>query len=79
MGELLSLQPGVTRDGFVAGARSDQSDVTLDGVDISEAQTNRLDQTVLRLNSTAIKEFRVTTLNPNADLGRSSAAQVNLA
>jgi len=39
---LLTLQPGVTRDGYVTGARSDQSNVTLDGVDINEAQTNQL-------------------------------------
>ena len=31
---LLTLQPGVTPDGYVAGARSDQSNITLDGVDI---------------------------------------------
>jgi hypothetical protein len=36
---LLTLQPGVTKDGYVAGARSDQSNVTLDGVDINDAQT----------------------------------------
>ena len=39
---LLTLQAGVTRDGSVSGARSDQSNVTLDGVDINEAQTNQL-------------------------------------
>jgi hypothetical protein len=39
---LLSLQPGSTRDGFVAGARADQANVTLDGVDINEAQSNQL-------------------------------------
>ena len=39
---LLSLQPGATRDGSVAGARADQSNVTLDGVDINEAETNQL-------------------------------------
>jgi hypothetical protein len=39
---LLSLQPGSTRDGFVAGARADQSNVTLDGVDINEAETNQI-------------------------------------
>ena len=75
---LLTLQPGVTRDGYVAGARSDQSNVTLDGVDINDAQTSSLNSTVLRLNSEAIEEFRVTTVNPNANQGRSSAAQVNL-
>ena len=39
---LLSLQPGATRDGFVAGARADQSNITLDGVDINEAETNQI-------------------------------------
>ena len=75
---LLTLQPGVTREGYVAGARSDQSNVTLDGVDINNAQTNDLNSVVLRLNSEAIEEFRVTTVNANANQGRSSAAQVNL-
>src|SRR5207245_1699944 len=41
---LLTLQPGVTSNGYVAGARSDQSNVTLDGVDINEAQTNQIGQ-----------------------------------
>ncbi|HEV8368106.1 MAG TPA: carboxypeptidase-like regulatory domain-containing protein, partial [Pyrinomonadaceae bacterium] len=30
---LLSLQPGVTRTGFVNGGRADQANITLDGVD----------------------------------------------
>lgn len=95
---LLSLQPGATREGYVAGARSDQSNVTLDGIDINEAQTNQIGTakggagsdalasfseqpdagTVLRLNGEAIEEFRVTTSNPNASLGRSSGAQISL-
>jgi hypothetical protein len=33
---------------------------------------------VLRLNSEAIEEFRVTTANGNADQGRSAGAQINL-
>jgi hypothetical protein len=39
---LLTLQPGATREGYVAGARADQSNITLDGVDINEAQTNQI-------------------------------------
>jgi Carboxypeptidase regulatory-like domain/TonB dependent receptor len=35
--DLLSLQPGSTREGYVTGARADQSNVTLDGVDINNA------------------------------------------
>jgi Carboxypeptidase regulatory-like domain len=40
--QLLTLQPGATREGYVAGARADQANVTLDGVDINEAQTNQI-------------------------------------
>lgn len=92
---LLTLQTATTRDGYVAGARADQSNITLDGVDINEAQTNTIigadpangtdisnlspsNSTVLRLNSEAIEEFRVTTTNPNASQGRSGGAQVAL-
>ncbi|MGI9168288.1 MAG: carboxypeptidase-like regulatory domain-containing protein, partial [Pyrinomonadaceae bacterium] len=92
---LLTLQAATTRDGYVAGSRADQSNITLDGVDINEAQTNTIigadpangtdianlspsNSTVLRLNSEAIEEFRVTTTNPNANQGRSSGAQVAL-
>jgi Carboxypeptidase regulatory-like domain/TonB dependent receptor len=75
---LVTLQPAVTRDGYVAGARSDQSNITLDGVDINEAQTNSVGSPVLRLNAEAIEEFRVTTVNANAAAGRSSGAQISL-
>ena len=75
---LLTLQPGVTRDGYVAGARSDQSNITLDGVDINDAQSNAIDGPVLRLNAEAISEFRVNTINANANEGRSAGAQINL-
>jgi hypothetical protein len=95
---LLTLQTATTREGYVAGSRSDQSNVTLDGVDINEAQTNQVGTarggasadsmqafseqpdagTVLRLNGEAIEEFRVTTTNPNAAMGRSSGAQISL-
>ncbi len=96
--DLLSLQPGATQEGYVTGSRADQSNVTLDGVDINNAQTGNvtlpdssntlvigsLDRgnitagPVLRLNSEAIEEFRVTTANGNANQGRSSGAQINL-
>lgn len=83
---LLTLQPGVTyavdpnstTGGSVNGARADQSNLTLDGIDINESQTGQLTGAVLRLNSEATEEFRLTTLNAPASQGRSSAAQVNL-
>jgi hypothetical protein len=36
--ELLSLQPGVTSSGEVLGARRDQNNITLDGVDVNDNQ-----------------------------------------
>src|SRR5258708_2866587 len=75
---LLTLQPPFTPDGYVAGGRSDHSNVTLDGVDITHAETSDVGKPVLRLNTEAVEEFRVATVDATADHGRSSAAQINL-
>lgn len=81
---LLSLQPGVTRLGEVNGARRDQANVTLDGVDVNEQQsgldvvTGDAFASVLRTTPDSVQEFRVTTSVPNANQGRSSGAQVSL-
>ena len=88
--DLLSLQPGVlylgrqidqtidSRSGAVSGARSDQTNVTLDGVDDND-QTNGFAFTgVLRSTIDSVEEFRVTTTQGNADTGRTSGAQVVL-
>jgi hypothetical protein len=42
--ELLSLQPGVTPTGEVVGARRDQNNITLDGVDINDNQTSGMER-----------------------------------
>ena len=75
---LLSLQPGVTPSGYVNGGRSDQSNITLDGVDVNEQQTGQAYFSVLRSTPDSLQEFRVVTTNPNADQGRSSGAQISL-
>lgn len=90
--ELLSLQAGVaytgnrpdvdrdkdTRSGSVNGARSDQSNITLDGVDVNADIKGTAFQAVLPITQDSVQEFRVTTSNFNADEGRSSGAQVSL-
>lgn len=83
--DLLTLQPGVTREGYVAGGRSDQANVLLDGVDINDQQNGgRTGQfqtsqdTVLRATTESVEEFRITTTNANANQGRSSGAQISL-
>ena len=88
---ILSLQPGVSyvggkevdqsydsRGGSVNGARSDQTNVTLDGVDNNDANTGNAFQGALRTTLDSLEEFRVATSNSNADQGRSSGAQVSL-
>ncbi len=75
---LLSLQPGVTREGYVNGGRSDQANITLDGIDVNDQQQGTAFFSVLRATSESVDEFRVTTTNPNADQGRSSGAQISL-
>ena len=88
---ILSLQPGVSyvggkevdqsydsRGGSVNGARSDQTNVTLDGVDNNDANNGNAFQGALRTTLDSLQEFRVATSNSNADQGRSSGAQVSL-
>ncbi len=89
---ILSLQPGVTyigttkqidqsndsRGGSVSGARSDQTNITLDGLDDNDQLLGTAFQGALRATLDSLQEFRVTTSNGNADEGRSSGAQVSL-
>ena len=66
-----------TRGGAVNGARSDQSNFTLDGVNVND-QGGHAFTSVLPITLDSVQEFRVTTTNYNADQGGSSGAQVAL-
>jgi hypothetical protein len=67
-----------SRSGAVNGGRSDQSNITLDGVDVNDINNGYAFTSVLRVTQDSVAEFRVTTSNPNAEEGRSSGAQVGL-
>src|SRR5580704_3360845 len=87
---ILSLQPGVvyvgskvdqnddSRSGAVNGARSDQSNITLDGLDDNDQLEGYAFQGAMRATLDSLQEFRVTTSNYDAASGRSSGAQMNL-
>ena len=87
---ILSLQPGVvylgnkvdqnddSRGGAINGARSDQTNVTLDGLDDNDQLQGYAFQGAMRSTLDSLQEFRVTTSNYDASAGRSSGAQVNL-
>jgi Carboxypeptidase regulatory-like domain len=89
--DILSLQPGViylpppgnpamqdSRSGAVNGGRSDQGNITVDGVDDNDQVNGFAFTGVLRQTQDSIEEFRVTTGMANAEAGHSSGAQVSL-
>jgi hypothetical protein len=92
--QLLSLQPGVTQTGEVMGARRDQNNILLDGVDNNDNQNplSGISGTSSSFNSTSnsgftsalpipldsVEEFRVTVAGQSAFAGHSSGGQVAL-
>jgi hypothetical protein len=88
--EFLTLQPSTipeagdsdqgNRGGEVAGARTDQSTFTLDGIDITENSTGGGAgfRTIIPVPVDSIEEFRVGVINANASFARSSGGQVAL-
>jgi hypothetical protein len=85
---LIGLQPGVVgnnvgatgtnRIGSVTGARSDQGNITVDGIDSNDQATGQFAATVGNAPIDAIQEFRAVSTNPGASDGRSSGGQVEL-
>jgi hypothetical protein len=87
---LLSLQPGAVfipttnpnttdpRYGSTAGARADQQNVTLDGIDVNDPQLQAAFTSAVRMTQDALQEFKVSTTNYGAEMGRSSGPQVSL-
>jgi hypothetical protein len=90
--DLLSLQPGVfylpsqasgvgtldSRSGAVNGGRSDQGNITVDGIDDNDQVNGFAFTGVLRQTQDSVEEFNVTTGGANSSAGRSSGAQVSM-
>jgi Carboxypeptidase regulatory-like domain len=74
-GEVLNID---SRSGAVSGGRADQSNVTLDGIDVNDPQFGTAYNSAVRVTLDSLQEFRVSTSNYGADSGRSSGAQVSL-
>jgi Carboxypeptidase regulatory-like domain/TonB dependent receptor len=84
---LLRLQPGVvsadtnnddfgkSREGSVAGARADQDNVTVDGIDATDFGTGGPFTTIATIPVDAVQEFRTEVANPLAENGRAGGAQ----
>ncbi len=83
---LLGGQPGVVansgggtnRDGAVTGARTDQGNITVDGIDVNDMAGGFAFTTVGQAPIDTIQEFRTVSANPGASEGRSSGGQIEL-
>ncbi|MBS1808159.1 MAG: carboxypeptidase regulatory-like domain-containing protein [Acidobacteria bacterium] len=76
--QLFQLQAATTPTGEFAGARQDQSTVTLDGVDVSDNARGEFGRTVIPTPVETIREMRSIVANANATFGRSSGGQFAL-
>ena len=81
---LLSLEPGVTQrttqsvgsGTHVFGSRDRAHNVTIDGIDANESTVPNPQSNIQRLNPDNVQEFRTVTLDPTAEYGRNSGANV---
>lgn len=73
--ELLSLQPGVTTNGEVLGARRDQNNITLDGVDVNDNQNAGL---VTQTSTTGVTYQGVNGNGANVNSGFNSVLPIPL-
>ncbi len=82
--DLVLTQPGVVSGAntgggvHIFGARDRAINITLDGIDANETSAGTATFTPIRTNPDSIQEYRLTTSNPDATMGRNSGAQVAL-
>src|SRR5215470_17075040 len=85
---LIGLQPGVigsdvgtgadNRVGSVTGARADQGNISIDGIDANDQATGQFSVTIGNAPIDSIQEFRTVSTNPAASEGRSTGGQVQM-
>src|SRR6202158_6099326 len=73
--ELLSVQPGVTSNGEVLGARRDQNNITLDGADVNNNQNSGL---VAQNATTGVTYQGVNGNNANVNAGFNAVLPIPL-
>jgi hypothetical protein len=85
---LAGLQPGVVgnnvgatgsnRVGSVTGGRTDQGNITIDGIDANDQATGQAFATVGNAPIDSLQEFRAVSANPSSAEGRSSGGQIQM-
>jgi hypothetical protein len=75
---LFVMQPGVTDAGSVTGARTDQTNVSLDGLDVSAQATGTFGAIIASAPVDAVQEFRGTVAGTNADTGQGGGGHFDM-
>ncbi|HET9306061.1 MAG TPA: carboxypeptidase-like regulatory domain-containing protein [Candidatus Sulfotelmatobacter sp.] len=75
---LFVQQPGVTLDGAVTGARTDQNRVTLDGLDVNDLATGQFGYIVGRAPVDSVQEFRGVSAGFLSDAAGGGGGQYEL-
>jgi hypothetical protein len=75
---LFQLQPGTTSDGAVTGARTDQSSVTVDGLDVNDIAAGTTFAVVSNAPVDSVQEFRGTVAGLLANAGPGGGGQFQL-
>ena len=75
---LLSLQAGVNDVGAITGARTDQSNITLDGLDVNDQATGQAFTSTILVSLDSLQEVRTVTAGETSDYGRSSGGGIDM-
>jgi hypothetical protein len=75
---LFYMLPGVTSNGSVTGARNDQSNVTLDGLDVNDNETGNFGAVVANAPVDSVQEFRGVVGGELSSSGEGGGGQFQL-
>ena len=75
---LFTQQPGTTLDGAVTGARTDQNNVTLDGLDVNDIFTGQFGAIIGHAPVDSVQEFRGVTAGQLSSSGQGGGGQYEL-
>ncbi len=75
---LFTLQPGITSTGATTGARTDQTDTTIDGLDVNNFSSGNFASITGNAPVDSIQEFRGTTAGFTANNGPGGGGQFQL-
>lgn len=75
---LFTLEPGITLTGATTGARTDQNNVTVDGLDVNDFATGNFGSITANAPVDSVQEFRGTVGGYTASSGPSGGGQFQL-